>query len=142
VNAEERLIVDANVVVKWFVQEEYWEAALALSQGPALLAPELLLAEAGNAFVKKIRRREMSEADVRGSLARIPSMVTLLDSTPLASEALDIAARYQCSFYDSLYVALALQQQCRVVTADERLFNALQAHLRPTMVWIEDVRQV
>jgi predicted nucleic acid-binding protein len=142
VNAEERLIVDANVVVKWFVQEEHWEAALALSQGRVLLAPELLLAEAGNAFVKKMRRREMSEADVRGSLARIPDKVTLLDSRPLTIQAFELAARFQCSYYDSMYVVLALQQQSRFVTADERLYNALSGHLTETVVWLGDVSAV
>jgi predicted nucleic acid-binding protein len=37
-----------------------------------------------------------------------------------------LALVYECSVYDSLNLALAVSQNCRFVTADERLFNALQ----------------
>jgi predicted nucleic acid-binding protein len=47
----------------------------------------------------------------------------------LFSEALEIALTYDRNVYDCLYVALAVQSKAELVTADERLANALAAHL-------------
>ncbi len=47
----------------------------------------------------------------------------------LLPEALPIAFSYGQAVYDCLYVALAVQSESQVITADERLANALAAHL-------------
>ena len=51
----------------------------------------------------------------------------ILPASGLLGEALNIAIHNQRSFYDSLYVALAVQVHADLITADERLFNALAA---------------
>ncbi len=43
------------------------------------------------------------------------------------------------SIYDSLYVALALRERCKLVTADRRLYNALSLAFSDTMLWVEDI---
>ena len=41
--------------------------------------------------------------------------------------------------YDSLYVAMAVQIDCRLVTADEKLYNAFKGGpLGARMLWVED----
>ena len=41
--------------------------------------------------------------------------------------------------YDSLYVALAVQMDCRLVTADEKLYHALKGGpLHTSILWVED----
>jgi len=54
-------------------------------------------------------------------------------SSDLIEDAMKIALRFNRSvydsLYDSLYVALAVQSSTEMVTADERLANALAAHL-------------
>jgi predicted nucleic acid-binding protein len=40
--------------------------------------------------------------------------------------ALRIAYSTRRTFYDSTYLALAVQEKCSLVTADTRLFNALR----------------
>jgi len=47
----------------------------------------------------------------------------------LLEEAYAIASAFDRGVYDSLYVALALSASGEFVTADERLANALAAHL-------------
>jgi predicted nucleic acid-binding protein len=44
-------------------------------------------------------------------------------------EAFSIAATFNRTVYDSLYVALAVRSKADLVTADERLANALAARL-------------
>jgi predicted nucleic acid-binding protein len=50
-------------------------------------------------------------------------------SQDLLEEAFSIAATFDRTVYDSLYVALAVRLKSEFVTADERLANALAAHL-------------
>jgi predicted nucleic acid-binding protein len=51
-------------------------------------------------------------------------------SRPLLNQALAIAAAYGRTVYDSPYVALAIASSFPLVTADERLANALAAYAR------------
>jgi predicted nucleic acid-binding protein len=44
------------------------------------------------------------------------------------AEAFAIATKFDRTFYDSLYVALAVDFKAELVTADERLANALAAY--------------
>jgi predicted nucleic acid-binding protein len=50
-------------------------------------------------------------------------------ATVVDSSAFAIAAQFKRSVYDSVYVALAMSLQTHLVTADERLANALAAYL-------------
>ncbi len=44
---------------------------------------------------------------------------------PLTSLATELAIETDRTIYDCLYVALAIEQKCQFLTADERLVNAL-----------------
>jgi predicted nucleic acid-binding protein len=52
-----------------------------------------------------------------------------VSSLELLDEALEIAFANDRSVYDCLYVALAIQFQVEMITADERLANALASRL-------------
>jgi predicted nucleic acid-binding protein len=60
-----------------------------------------------------------------------------LPSYPLLRNAYTIATRFQCTVYDSIYVALAVVSGQPLVTADERLANALAAHF--PVCWLGSV---
>ena len=56
------LVVDASVVVKWFLPEIHSVAALRVaSEAWTFLAPDLLGAEITNTFWKKHRRGELTD---------------------------------------------------------------------------------
>lgn len=136
-----RYVVDASITVKWFVPEVHTEASLRLLDGShELLAPDLLLPEFGNILWKKIRLRELTFAEgrdiLRGFLA-VP--VDLHLSQNLLEPAFEIANGIDRSVYDSLYLALAHLQNCRMVTADRRLHDVV--HTGPfsdSIRWVED----
>ena len=101
-----------------------------------LLAPDLLFAETANILWKYVRRSELSQRTLINSWAtscRCRSAIT--SSSDLVEIALRIAIETDRTVYDSLYVALAIQSAAVLITADERLVNALAAtpvhHLRP-----------
>lgn len=129
------------MAAKWFVPEEHAQTALALIAGPHdLVAPAFLLTELGSIFLKKIRAGDLT---VRGALEAFritAARMELVWTMELQDAAFTIARRFNRSFYDALYVALAVAEGCQLVTADERLYNALAPEVAGTMLWIVDLK--
>ena len=123
------LVVDASVAVKWFVEEDQSDlAALVLAGDDPLHAPRLLASEVSSALWRKALRGEMELGNARtgmASLARMP--ITWHADETLAAECLRLAAAFDRSVYDCLYLALAYRLGARLVTADLRFANALAA---------------
>lgn len=136
------LVVDANVVIKWHVAEVHTDAALRLLRDDEieLHVPDLVFPEVGNILWKKVRRGELTEEEAR-RIARLVAAapLTVHPSAPLLEAATEIALRTGRTVYDSQYVALALKLDSGLVTADERLYNALKGGpLGANILWVED----
>ena len=123
------VVVDASVVIKWFVPENGTEAALRLlDSGHHFVAPDLLFAEVANSIWKKTLRGELTTSDshqLAVDLERIA--IETIPCRELATDAHALALITSRSVYDSMYVALAIRLETRLITADERLVNALAA---------------
>ena len=123
------LVVDASVVIKWFVPEVGSDAASRLlASEDRLEAPDLLFAEIANAIWKKVLRGQLTRAESQLLASDIEQVA--VNTTPcraLAKDAHAIALITSRSVYDSMYVALALRLDTHVITADERFFHALQS---------------
>ena len=134
------LVVDASVAAKWFLEENLSAQARGLlSAAEELLAPRIIIAELGNVLLKKVRLGEMQRASVDDALDVFDLFVTLRPDDRVFYRAFAVALEHGRSFYDALYVALALQEGCRLVTADERLVNALRPSFGDTMLWLGDL---
>ena len=81
----------------------------------------------------------MQRDDTDEALDIIEIFVSLVESRSLFDSAFATALQHNRSFYDALYVALALNRGCQLVTADERLYNALRPALPETMLWVGDL---
>jgi predicted nucleic acid-binding protein len=137
-----KFVVDANVGIKWVLPEIYSEAALRLNKPNCqLLVPDFFFPEIGNILWKRVRRREMTLDDAQNdleSLLELPLQICL--SSTLMPMALEIAVRVQQAVYDCVYLALAVNNDCKMVTADERFYNALSNdQLFSYLCWIEDL---
>jgi len=122
-------IVDASVVVKWFVPEVHSEAARRLLTLPhEFLAPDLLFAETANTIWKKIRRGELKLEEGRRLVADIGRIaVETVSCRALAEDAHALANATGRTVYDALYVALAVRLDTCLITADDRLAAALSS---------------
>jgi predicted nucleic acid-binding protein len=120
-------VVDASVAIKWLLPESDADIARRLLRMPHLwFAPDLLFAEMANIIWKRVRRREFSADEGQRMInAIVQSAVEEISSRELATEALEIAAATGRSAYDSLYLAMALRLDTRLITADERLDHAI-----------------
>lgn len=124
-----RLVVDASVAVKWFVEEEYSaEAGRLLESDYELHAPRLLTLEVGNALWRKARVGELERNRAGALAAIIPDMpVRWAEDDDYCPDAVLLALALDRTVYDSLYLALAHRIRARLVTADARFVNALAA---------------
>jgi predicted nucleic acid-binding protein len=138
----DRAVVDASVVIKWFVPEIHADAARRLLQeGVTLLAPDLIWAEVANALWRKWRNDELAAKAVEGILAdfrRFP--LHIRSSEALYDVAWPAAHGSGRTFYDSLYLALAMSDGSPLVTADLRFFHAVKdTRWGRHCLWIENL---
>ena len=137
-----RFVVDASVVVKWFLLEDHTGyARRLLDDSLDLSSPDLVRAEFGNVMWKRWRRGDISAraaGEALHHLGRLPLRIET--SWTLLETAWTVARRFDRSFYDGLYVALAEREGCSLVTADRKLYSALrESDLAQRLTWIEDV---
>lgn len=141
-NTIARFVVDASVAIKWFVPEIHADAARRLlREGMILLAPDLIWAELANALWRKWREKELAAEAVEGILTdfrRYPLRIHSGES--LYDVAWPVAQGSGRTFYDSLYLALAMSNGCLLVTADLCFFNAIKdTSWGRHCLWVEDV---
>lgn len=132
------LVIDASVAAKWCLptkDEALGDQAIGLlrrcTRGEILaLVPDIFWPELGNVLWKAARLGRCSEASATEALTTVRSYgLKTVSSFQLLDSALRIALSFDRTVYDSLYVALAAEAMTELVTADERLANALAAHL-------------
>jgi len=130
-------VVDASVAAKWILpasSEPFTQQADNLlrdyKQGQIeLVVPDLFWSELGNILWKYVRRKVISADMAEISLQRMTTHdLTTITSQAILSRALSIAISFDRSIYDSIYVALAVSQNAQLITADEKLANALAAY--------------
>ena len=136
-----KFVVDASVAAKWFVPEIYSDAAtLLLNPAFSLYAPDLIAAELGNVLWKKVRRGEIESSDAAEILTAFSRMpIEMRPASVLVGAALELAVAIDRTVYDSLYLALAIAENCALITADAKFLAAAKAsgaadHVR----WVED----
>jgi len=136
-----RRIVDASVGIKWALEEVHSEDARRLLGGSyELIVPDLFFPEVGNILWKKARQGEMTPEEAALAAEAVGSVrLEVYPSPPLLPLALEIALQTDRTVYDSLYVALAVREGALLVTADERLYNALShGPLASYLTWVGD----
>ena len=130
------VVVDASVAVKWFLpgkEESLVSQAVALldaydDQQVRFVVPDLFYVETASVIWKAVRTARVSRSF--GDQALVLLMEREFPTVPtlkLLDRAFRIAADCGRTVYDSLYVALAVQASAQLITADERLANALAA---------------
>ena len=128
------LVLDASVITKWFFEEEDTDQALKLLEKHKLETiqinvPVLLFFEFGNTVVKKFREDIDTRKEFNRNLTDLFFIqLSFAETTPdLLKLVYSVASRYEITFYDATYVALAKSLKCDFVTADKKLVEATKA---------------
>jgi predicted nucleic acid-binding protein len=123
-------VLDASVAIKWFFTDE-------LERDEALAVLEALTNHPDNFFVPDffyheltavlIRKSGFQKAFVRESIATIYQMGirTANLGEELAKEAISLSCQHKISFYDAIYVALAVTLKGRWLTSDQKAVKKL-----------------
>ncbi|MGA7729941.1 MAG: type II toxin-antitoxin system VapC family toxin [Chloroflexia bacterium] len=130
-----KIVADSSVLIKWFVDEEDSEQAQVLLDQIAngdytLVVPELIYAEVGNIIWKKSSRSALTPTDaqlVADIFIATDLEMEVVSGRTLFIDSLRLAVAHKQSMYDSMYLALSLQEQCPIVTADGKLYNSIGA---------------
>ena len=132
------LVVDASVAAKWYLPEKDETLVTParrllgdyLRNDVQFTVPDIFWPEFGNIMWKAARVKRITPERAFSGLVLLKDLkLPTYPSSDLLAEALQIALVHGRTFYDSLYVALAVRTKTNLITADERLANALAAHL-------------
>ena len=134
------MIADASVLLCAFFPDESQVQAQALLRDHAagrehLKAPTLVVYEVTNAVWQAERRGRISGAQADQILKATAGLEIELLSLDWG-ESLPLARQFDRSAYDAAYLSLAARLHERLITADERLYNAVH----PKLKWVEWIR--
>lgn len=122
-------VLDASVIAKWFLEEEYSDLALSIRKrfvdGDIDLAvPDLILYELANA----LRYKGFSASDVKKAIRTLfwMKLRIITPTRDVIEAAVDLAFKYDISFYDSYYLALADALGYMLITVDTKLYNKIK----------------
>ena len=127
-------VVDASVGAKWASPEIVEPLAdradrflRAYVEGTVqVVVPDLFWIEIGNFLWKAAKRGEITAVLARRGLEAMRNCdFPTVPSRAVLPEALKIAVDFRRTVYDSTYVALAVATGNELLTADERMVNAL-----------------
>ena len=134
-------VVDASVAAKWVLPgagEPFRDEALRLLKQwldgkVRLIVPDFFWVELTNVLWKAVRRGRCTKDTAVAALATmLDYQIPTVPSLNLLNLALQKGVQHGQSVYDSLYVVLAVEAAAQLITADEKLANALAAHLPVT----------
>lgn len=127
-------VLDSSVAVKWALVEPGSAKALAFrddvqNQVHAIIAPDVFASEVAHALTKAERQKIIPVGDSQKHLADILSAGPALQSfLPLLGRALEISSDTRIAITDCLFVALAEQEGCDMLTTDQKLITNLPGY--------------
>jgi predicted nucleic acid-binding protein len=131
-------VLDASVAVKWLLpadKEPLHDEAMDLLRrfervDIGFIVPEFFWLEISNVLWKRTRGPAVTKSTAQSLYRDLQTKgLKTVHSTRLVPSAFEIAVTYGRSVCDSLYVALAKDKDTFLITADEKLANALAAYL-------------
>ena len=134
------IVVDTSVALKWVLPEpgtELAKGALRL----ALIAPDVWRVEAANGIRRAVRENVGTQAEAREWLSILDDAP--VQDVPTASvlrQGLDLAMALGHPVYDCLFLALAIDRDCRLLTADDKFRRAVagKSDLASRVVMLSD----
>jgi predicted nucleic acid-binding protein len=134
----ETIVIDANIALKWVVNEPDSETAIALlekwtTMETIMLAPILFTYEVTNILFQAVRKGTITIESAKEALQQIMLLGIEIDSPQylsLSLRAIELADQYNLSAtYDPHYLALAEREGCEFWTADLKMWNAIKGKI-------------
>lgn len=139
------IVVDASIIVKWFVEEEGHSLAFKLLDAELrIAAPDLIFSEVANVLWKKVRRGEVTSEQAMQACNALPDFLeVVIPTVSLIEESLALASRLDHPVYDCCYLVCAQSEGTKLVTADEKFISHVRARdLGHLVVSLKDVSTI
>ncbi len=123
-----RLVIDANIAAKWYLPEADSETAeMLFADGLEFHAPDFLATEFANIYWKhSVAGRTSLDAWRKASRQLKKAIPYWHSDEQLHDQALELAITHKHPIFDCIYLALAIQIDGIVVTADKQFCNQFE----------------
>jgi predicted nucleic acid-binding protein len=127
-----KYVLDSSVAIKWVLTEIDSDKALRLrdcflQKVHQLIAPDIFTSEVAHALTRAERQGRLTAGEAlllwTDVMATAPELFPAL---PISPRAIEVSSMAKIGVYDCIYVALAEQEGCQLVTADDKLLRTLQ----------------
>lgn len=121
------LVIDPSIALKCLLPEADSEAALGVVDAAQLTAPDWLAAECAEVLAARVRAGELDRERAAAALADVEILpISWVRDAELVAAAFDIATEINRPIQDCLYLALAVERNVQLLTADRSLLAALE----------------
>ena len=118
------IVVDTNVICcRWISSPKGAAAEAALAKDPHWIAPLLWRSEFRNVLALAIRHKALTIEAAREIARKAEAGFEGREFAVSSDAVLHLAARSKCTTYDCEFVALARNQEVRLVTVDHQILH-------------------
>ena len=140
------VVIDASVVVKWFIEENNSEKALLLRDSfiggnVELYVPPLLYFEVLNAL-KYSQLFEPNELEEAGESLENYGFNVITIKNEIRNHMISAAINYDLSIYDASYLGLSIGLEMLFCTADEKIIKKLPPTLKKKVKSLNQVEEI
>jgi predicted nucleic acid-binding protein len=140
------IVIDASVVVKWFIEENDSEKALLLRDSfiggnVELYVPPLLYFEVLNAL-KYSQLFEPNELEEAGESLENYGFNVITIKNEIRNHMISAAINYDLSIYDASYLGLSIGLEMLFCTADEKIIKKLPPTLKKKVKSLNQVEEI
>lgn len=120
----DKVVVDSSVLVKWFVEEDNSDKAKQLldnhvEEKITLYVPGIAILELVNALFYRVFFDSDRLSEVAKTFYRLELEIVSI-SEILVSSVIERMLKNKIASYDALFIALAEQEKCPLITADRK----------------------
>ena len=123
------LVVDASVSAVWFIEDAKHPIADATFESldaVEAIVPQIWHFEIRNILLVAARRNRIQLHDINGHLKAIDLLKIDTDHEPDFNHTMQLALTHHLTFYDALYLELAIRRDARLATLDAALARAAE----------------
>ena len=141
-----QIVIDANVVVKWFIEEKNSTNARILrdkfiGKEIKLITPSLLYFEVFNAlkYSKLFNQAELNDA---GESLENYGLNVITIKKKIREQMVKIAVEHDLSIYDASYLGLSIAMETILCTADEKIIKKLPQRLKKYVKSLNQIEEI
>ena len=127
----DRAVLDSSILAAMFFKEAASSRALKCAYECDPVTLDFAIAEVGNVAWKQVvfsgESKDRALDAFRDCQDFITTACTLIKASDLTAEAFEIAVENKTSYYDSLFLAAAQEEEMPLLTLDRKLFEKVKA---------------